>query len=208
MNRMVLAITVAVAFGCQFLQQTRADEDAAKPQHNVTVQLLMFHGAVDTIYDLFPDPLGTGRSFEVSEPTLKQIREFERAKKITVIARPQIATVSGSQAQVRLVLEKIYPTEYSQVEVSSGSGSTGIIAVAPTSFRTREIGTFLNVTPVVTGDGKSIHVTVIPEVSQFNGMKATSAKINQSLPVPSDVNKDGDVVQVLPPRGQLMSVDV
>jgi Flp pilus assembly secretin CpaC len=122
---------------------------------------------------------------EVPEVTVKKIRDFEQRKKISVLARPQLATVSGEQAQIRTVLEKIYPTEYDRPEViimdeGKDNGQRGITVAAPSSFRTREIGTLLNVTPTVLDKGKIISLNIIPEQSEFHGMKPTSVKIPTS----------------------------
>ncbi len=92
-----------------------------------------------------------------------------------VLSAPKVTTISGAQAQIRVVQEFIYPSEFSQPQAGSGGGGTGNSIViptpsVPTAFKTREIGVILNVTPTVGADGYTINMTLVPEVSAFLGM--------------------------------------
>ncbi len=92
-----------------------------------------------------------------------------------LLSAPKITTISGAQAQVKVVQEFIYPTEFQQAQVvaagggTTGGGAVGVTPSIPSSFKTREVGVLLSVTPTVGADGYTINLTLIPEVSQFLG---------------------------------------
>lgn len=104
------------------------------------------------------------------------INALSQKKSTDVLSAPKITTISGSSAQIKVVQEFIYPTEFSQPQVTaSGGGSgggnaaVGVTPSTPSSFKTREVGVLLNVTPTVGADGYTINLTLIPEVSEFQG---------------------------------------
>ncbi len=93
------------------------------------------------------------------------IKALSQKKSADVLSAPKVTTISGVQAQIRVVQEFIYPTEFSEPQV----GASGITPSIPSSFRTREVGVVLNVTPTVGADNYTINLTLIPEVSEFLG---------------------------------------
>jgi general secretion pathway protein D len=95
------------------------------------------------------------------------INALSQKKSADVLSAPKVTTISGAQAQIRVVQEFIYPSEYSQPAVADGALPTPSI---PTAFKTREVGVILNVTPTVGADGYTINLTLVPEVSAFLGM--------------------------------------
>ena len=103
------------------------------------------------------------------------IQALSQKTSTDVLSAPKITTISGAQAQVRVVQEFIYPTEFQQAQVvaagggTSGGGAVGVTPSIPSAFKTREVGVLLNVTPTVGADGYTINLTLIPEVSQFLG---------------------------------------
>ncbi len=103
------------------------------------------------------------------------IQALSQKTSTDVLSAPKITTISGAQAQVRVVQEFIYPTEFQQAQVvaagggNSGGGAVGVTPSIPSAFKTREVGVLLNVTPTVGADGYTINLTLIPEVSQFLG---------------------------------------
>ena len=86
-------------------------------------------------------------------------------KSTDLLSAPRITTISGNAAQIRIVQEFIYPTEYEPPQVSENK----ITPPIPSGFKTREVGVLLNVTPQVGADGYTINLTLIPEVSEFLG---------------------------------------
>lgn len=92
-----------------------------------------------------------------------------------ILSAPRITTRSGVNAQIQVVREIIYPTEFEttqpQFGTSSFAGTTVVTPplVTPGSFETREVGVILNVTPTVQPDGYSIDLVLAPEVSELEG---------------------------------------
>jgi len=91
-----------------------------------------------------------------------------------LLSAPRITTRSGVNAQIQVVNEIIYPTEF-ETEVTTidseveGGGTTQerFVTVTPGSFETREVGVILNVTPTVGPDGYTIDLTLAPEVAEL-----------------------------------------
>lgn len=92
-----------------------------------------------------------------------------------VLSAPRVTTRSGVNAQIQVVREIIYPTEFetTQPQFSTGSFSGSQVVtpplVTPGSFETREVGVILNATPTVQPDGYSIDLVLAPEVSELEG---------------------------------------
>lgn len=103
------------------------------------------------------------------------IKALAQKKSADVLSAPKVTTISGAQAQIRVVQEFIYPTEFEPPQVvaagggSTGGGAVGVTPSTPGTFKTREVGVLLNVTPTVGADGYTINLTLIPEVSEFLG---------------------------------------
>lgn len=93
------------------------------------------------------------------------IKALSQKKSADILFAPKVTTISGNTAQMKVVREFIYPTEYSLPQVAQNSVTPSI----PQSFKTREIGVLLNCTPTVGADGYTINLTVVPEVSDFEG---------------------------------------
>ena len=84
-----------------------------------------------------------------------------------LLEAPRVITRPGEEAFLKGVLEYIYPTDYyvnhactSQAVGTNtvyGSDSAGA-AVEPQCFTMREVGTFVQVTPTLTADGKVIDI--------------------------------------------------
>jgi general secretion pathway protein D len=103
------------------------------------------------------------------------INALAQKQSADTLSSPKVTTISGAQAQIRVVQEFIYPTEFQPPTATAAGGGTtggGAAAVTPStpgSFKTREVGVLLNVTPTVGADGRTINLTLVPEVSQFLG---------------------------------------
>jgi len=103
-----------------------------------------------------------------------------------LLSAPRVTTRSGVNAQIQVVQEIIYPTDFTSESVGGDIGiftdnsslAPGVgggtvdnnvtsIIVYPDTFSTREIGVLLNVTPTVGPDGYTIDLTLVPEVSEL-----------------------------------------
>lgn len=97
------------------------------------------------------------------------LHAINQKTKNNVLSSPRVTTVNGQRAQIKVVQEFIYPTEYEVTPAttnSQGSVTTPPV-VSPGNFETRPIGIILDVTPQVGADRKTINLTIIPEVSEF-----------------------------------------
>jgi general secretion pathway protein D len=97
------------------------------------------------------------------------LHAINQKTKNNVLSSPRVTTINGQRAQIKVVQEFIYPTEYEVTPAttnSQGSVTTPPV-VSPGNFETRDIGIVLDVTPQVGADRKTINLTIIPEVSEF-----------------------------------------
>ncbi len=91
-----------------------------------------------------------------------------------LLSAPKVTTRSGVNAQIQVVKEIIYPTEFDSeiitIDQENEVGNTWqqLAAVStPGSFETRETGVILNVTPTVGPDGYTIDLVMAPEVCEL-----------------------------------------
>jgi general secretion pathway protein D len=92
-----------------------------------------------------------------------------------LLSAPRVTTRSGVNAQIQVVREIIYPTEFETtsfqgtLNVSGDQGNAQVppAVITPGSFETRQTGVILNVTPTVGPDGYTIDLTLVPEVTEL-----------------------------------------
>jgi len=98
------------------------------------------------------------------------IHALEQKGNADLLSAPKIMTKSGQEAEIKVVTEYIYPSDYTvepgQPSILTESGiSAGVPPlVTPSEFETREVGVILQVLPEVTADGEMINLTMSPEV--------------------------------------------
>ena len=117
----------------------------------------------------------------LTNPELQTVLHLINQKgSMDLLSAPRITTLSGVNAQIEVVREIIYPTEF-EIEQSQfgGGGGGGQIqngvlngpitppAVTPGAFETRETGVILNVTPTVAPDNYTINLALIPEIAEL-----------------------------------------
>jgi general secretion pathway protein D len=116
----------------------------------------------------------------LTNPELTMIlHALEQKGGTDLLSSPRVTTRSGVNAQIKIVQEIIYPTEFESQSVGdliagTASSATGMALdpyrsrpPIPGSFETREIGVILNATPTVGPDGYTIDLTLVPEVAEF-----------------------------------------
>ncbi|PYI49514.1 MAG: hypothetical protein DMF10_00635 [Verrucomicrobia bacterium] len=115
------------------------------------------------------------------------IRALNQKKGIDLLSAPSVTTKSGQRAIIEVVREFRYPRTYTQPQVPSISGTTGIVGgvvpvvVTPTTpqdWETRNTGVTLEVEPVVGGDATTIDLNLIPQVVEFEGFINYGSPIN------------------------------
>jgi len=122
----------------------------------------------------------------LSDPQFQTVlRGLSQAKGADLITRPSIVTRSGQRATVDIIREFPYPTEYDPPEIPQdniqfggggnilGAGqapsSFPVTPAHPTAFEVRNLGTHLEVEPVVGEDGFTIELNIAPELIEFEG---------------------------------------
>ena len=139
--------------------------------------LRFFQGAADNTNPagstLATSAAMTGTLFSISSiltnPELTFVlHALEQKGGTDLLSAPRVTTRSGVNAQIQVVEEIRYPTEYEEQSVESQI-DTGFRAPIPTAFETREVGVILNVTPTVGPDGYTIDLTLVPEVAELAG---------------------------------------
>ncbi|MBU0634497.1 MAG: hypothetical protein KKA52_05470, partial [Candidatus Omnitrophica bacterium] len=120
----------------------------------------------------FPTPASTDFTFGRLDASQFQavLSAIEQNGNTNTLSSPKITTISGQEAVIKVVKEYRYPTKY-EIQtfetVVNNATQTRYVSV-PSDFKTRDIGIMLKVTPNVGTDGKTINLTLVPEVSEFD----------------------------------------
>lgn len=117
-----------------------------------------------------------------SDPQFQSVmRGLSQKKGIDVNASPSVTTKNGLKAQVEVTREFIYPTEYEPPQLPQGSarGSQMIATpTTPTAFEMRKTGVTVEVEPIISDDGRTIELTLAPELTEFEGFVNYGSPIN------------------------------
>jgi len=100
------------------------------------------------------------------------LRSLSQAKGVDLVTAPSITVKSGQKSSVRVVREFPYPTQFNPPQIPQTSGTSGgapITPTTPTAFATRELGTILEVEPVISGDGRTVEISLTPSDIEFEG---------------------------------------
>lgn len=97
------------------------------------------------------------------------LHALEQRSGANLLSAPKVTTKSGANAEIKVVREIIYPTEFDVNSQNAGGTQTAVttVVVTPAGFTTRDTGVILNVTPVVGPDGYTIDLTLIPQVVEL-----------------------------------------
>ncbi len=102
------------------------------------------------------------------------VHALEQKSGANLLSAPKVTTKSGQNAEIKVVKELIYPTEFELTPpvMQTGGGVAGTqlqqAFVTPSSFETRDTGVILNVTPTVGPDGWSIELVMMPQVVELS----------------------------------------
>lgn len=100
------------------------------------------------------------------------LHALEQRTGANLLSAPKVTTKSGQNAEIKVVQELIYPTEFTQsVEQLGGTGEAAQtrVVTTPGGFNVRDVGVTLNVTPTVSPDGYTIDLTMMPQVVELAG---------------------------------------
>ena len=143
------------------------------------------------------------------------IRALEQRDGVDLIASPEVTTQSGRQAQIKAVEVQYIVTDMEVDQTgSSGVGGAGVVSggaggVASTILPTTEaieIGPILDVIPVVTADGFTVQMTLIPTLKEFLGYDSQT-QFNVIVQSVSTSSTGTPIIQPTPlPRFRLRQV--
>ncbi|MCW0220668.1 MAG: type II and III secretion system protein, partial [Prosthecobacter sp.] len=108
------------------------------------------------------------------------IRALAQRKGVDLMSAPSVTTKGGQLANIEVVREFIYPTEFDPPQIPTNVGSTTggvaggtssvpVTPTTPTAFATRNVGVSMEVDPTVGADGYTIDLNLAPEVIEFDG---------------------------------------
>jgi len=122
--------------------------------------------------DPFPNMTANNLNFGVLDFQEFQavLSAIEQNTDSNTLSSPKVTTISGQEAIIKIVKEYRYPTKYEiqSYDALVGEQTRTYYATVPSDFKTRDIGIILKVTPNVGSDGKTINLTLVPEVSEFD----------------------------------------
>ncbi len=158
---------------------------------------LLQTGSVTGTKNVAPGVLSVAGVF--SNPQFQSVlRALSRKKGVDVNASPSVTTKSGLKATAEITQEFIYPTEFDpprlpqgggQIRVAAGGGGGGQQQIAtpttPTAFEMRKTGVLVEVEPVISEDGRTVELTISPELTVFEGFVNYGSPIN--VPASSSV---------------------
>ncbi|MEM7145241.1 MAG: type II and III secretion system protein [Verrucomicrobiota bacterium] len=132
------------------------------------------------------NPLPLGSMF--TDPQFQIILRGLEQRNGNILSAPSVVTRSGGLANIEIIREFIYPTEYDPPEIPQDFGMTGnaafpgfpVTPATPSMFQNRNVGVTLNVDPVVGRDGTTINLNIAPDVVEFEGF------INYGTPIQTD----------------------
>jgi general secretion pathway protein D len=168
------------------------------------IQALVAAGRVGAASEIVnPAPGAFALAGVLTDPQFQVVlRALDQKKGTDLLSAPSILTRSGLAAEVQVIRELIYPTEYDPPElpqdfgdlsdIGAGGGleedplaapappSFPVTPATPTAFRTRDTGVTLRVTPQVGPDGYTIDMDLVPEVVEFEGFVNYGSPITTS----------------------------
>jgi hypothetical protein len=141
-----------------------------KEKWQVRVDLLMVSVPQGAALELLPS-LRDGAKIDGA---CKRLEEMIARKEAQLIAWPEVVTKNGERAVTEGILEERYPTEFDppqSPEESRNLPKPHVPKAVPTAFETRNTGASLEVEPVVTSDGASVLLSLVPQHVRLVEMK-------------------------------------
>ena len=105
-------------------------------------------------------------------PLRKKLKEMVEEGEAQILDTAIVMARSGQRATVESIQEVIYPTEYIQPELvktdekEDGSGADDKVTTLPiaSAYETRNVGTTLEVEPILGADERTIDLNLSPEI--------------------------------------------
>jgi len=137
-----------------------------------TIDSLLKTGSVATTPSVAPGVLSVAGVF--TDPQFQTVlRALSQKKGVDINASPSVTTKSGLKATAEITREFIYPTEFDPPRLPqltrNSSGQQIATPTTPTAFEMRKTGVLVEVEPVISEDGRSVELTIAPEMTEFEG---------------------------------------
>lgn len=144
-----------------------------------SLDALLRTGSANSSAQVAPGVLSVAGVF--TDPQFQTVmRALSQKKGVDINASPSVTTKNGIKATVEITREIIYPTEFDPPQLPpNGNGTTITIGATlqpmiatpttPTAFETRKTGVLLDVEPIISEDGRTVELTITPELSDFEG---------------------------------------
>ena len=110
------------------------------------------------------------------------LRGLAQKKGVDINASPSVTAKNGLKASVEVVREFIYPTEFDPPQLPQGGGGNINLGgggggggqqiatpTTPTAFEMRKTGVLVDIEPIISEDGRSVELTISPELTEFEG---------------------------------------
>ena len=115
------------------------------------------------------------------------LHALEQQTGANLLSAPKVTTKSGVAADIKVVTEWIYPSEFTLVTPAAAGSTQGsqtpLSFVQPGGFTKRDTGVILDVTPTVGPDGYSIDLIMTPQVVELSSWQ----NYGSTMPNPSGV---------------------
>jgi len=108
----------------------------------------------------------------LTDPQFRMIlHALNQTGNANLLSAPRVTTLNNQQAQIHIAKEIIYPTEFELTPATTNDYGTVVTqpVVTPSAWDTRDVGITLDVIPSVGADGKTITLSLHPEVSSLQG---------------------------------------
>jgi Flp pilus assembly secretin CpaC len=131
-------------------------------------------------------------------PLRVKLTEMIKEGKARILDTSMVVAKSGQRAKTESIREVIYPSEYDPAdaktgdaseEAGSGNGSVVLVPPNPAAFECRNVGSTLEVDPVIGADGVTIDLNLNPEIVyflenlNFGEYEVDGAKVDIVMPV-------------------------
>lgn len=146
---------------------------------NLRIQVEWFEIRHETLTDLLEEKSGGDKPIRISSDAgalRSKVRTLAKKDEAKHIDTAILTCRSGQRAKVEGILERIYPTEYDPATAvtKSKDGDSSVTvnkALLPTAtaFETRNIGTSVEVDPVMGADEVTIDLNLAPEITYTVG---------------------------------------
>ena len=162
-----LTLIAALALGLSF---PLSAENAPQRQIYIIVEYIEVEGSL--YHDWMFENRITGEGHRLREAAQGWLKD----RKASVIETSIVTARSGQRAKTESLRERIYPSEPgvpgvpNEVDLDGSKTTPPLERSIPTAFETRDVGTTLEVDPVIGADDVTIDLNLSSEIIRENGM--------------------------------------